>query len=232
MPMDYFIWLIRGNGRVFVVDTGFGEAVARNRGRMQLRTPADGLALLDVDVNTVRDVIITHLHYDHVGTFDAFPAARFHLQDDELAYATGRHMRHRQFNHGYEVDEVVGIVRLVYENRVAFYDGDAILAPGVSVHRIGGHTRGLQCVRVHTRRGWVVLASDASHYYEHLEKRRVFTTVFNVGEAIDGYETLERLAASPQHVVPGHDPRVLQRYPAVSPALAGIAARLDAVPGA
>ena len=230
MPMDYFVWLVRNADRTFVVDTGFGAEVAAKRGRSLLRTPAEGLALLGCDVNEVKDVILTHLHYDHVGTFDSFPVAQFHLQDDEMAYATGRHMRHRQFNHGYEVDEVCGVVRMVYKDRVSFYNGEAELAPGVSIHRIGGHTHGVQCVRVNTRRGWVVLASDTSHYYEHFEKNRVFTTMFNLGEAIDGYATLKRLAASPRHVIPGHDPLVMQRYPAASAALDGIAVRLDFEP--
>ena len=79
-----------------------------------------------------------------------------------MTYATGRHMRHTRFSHGYEVEDVVGMVRLVYGDRVTFYRGDADLAPGVSLHHIGGHTPGLQCVRVMTKRGWVVLASDAS----------------------------------------------------------------------
>lgn len=232
MPMDYFVWVIRGNGRVFVVDTGFGPEVAKKRGRTLLRHPAEGLALMGVDVSQVEDVIITHLHYDHVGTFDSFPIARFHLQDDEMQYATGRHMRHRQFNHGYEVDEVVGMVRMVYKDRVQFHKGEAELAPGLTVHRIGGHTHGLQCVRVHTQRGWVVLASDCSHYYEHFENKRVFTTMFHVGEAIEGYGTLLRLADSARHVVPGHDPLVMQRYPAPSESLAGIAVRLDVQPNA
>ena len=230
MAMDYFVWLIRNAERTYVVDTGFGAEVATKRGRTLLRSPAQGLALLDCDVNLVSDVILTHLHYDHVGTFDSFSIARFHLQDDEMAYATGRHMRHKQFNHGYEVDEVVGMVRMVYKDRVSFYNGEAELAPGVTIHRIGGHTHGVQCVRVNTRRGWMVLASDTSHYYEHFEKNRVFTTMFNLGEAVDGYATLKRLAASPRHVIPGHDPLVMQRYPAVSAELDGIAVRLDAEP--
>jgi glyoxylase-like metal-dependent hydrolase (beta-lactamase superfamily II) len=230
MPMDYYLWLIRGAGRTIVVDTGFGAEVAAKRGRTLLRTPAEGLALLDVQAASVKDVVITHLHYDHVGTFDSFEKARFHLQDDEMAYATGRHMRHRQFNHGYEVDEVVGMVRMVYKDRVEFHRGDAEIAPGISVHRIGGHTHGLQCVRVHTQRGWVVLASDASHFYEHFEKKRVFTTMFNVGEAVDGYGTLHRLADSPAHIVPGHDPLVMHRYPAAGQALEGIAVRLHEPP--
>jgi len=230
MAMDYFVWLVRNADRTYVVDTGFGAEVAAKRGRTLLRTPAQGLALLDCDANVVKDVILTHLHYDHVGTFDSFPVAQFHLQDDEMAYATGRHMRHGVFNHGYEVDEVVGMVRMVYKNRVSFYNGEAELAPGITIHRIGGHTHGVQCVRVNTRRGWMVLASDTSHYYEHFEKNRLFTTMFNLGEAVDGYATLKRLAASPRHIIPGHDPLVMQRYPAVSAELDGIAVRLDAEP--
>jgi glyoxylase-like metal-dependent hydrolase (beta-lactamase superfamily II) len=139
-------------------------------------------------------------------------------------------MRHREFNHGYGVDEVAGMVRLVFANRVQFYAGDATLAPGISIHRIGGHTHGLQCVRVHTQRGWVVLASDTSHFYEHFEKMRVFPVVFNSGEVVEGYGTLLKLADSPHHIVPGHDPLVMERYPAPSPELEGIVVRLDVAP--
>jgi glyoxylase-like metal-dependent hydrolase (beta-lactamase superfamily II) len=121
-------------------------------------------------------------------------------------------------------------MRLVYAHRVTFHDGDAVLAPGISLHRVGGHTMGLQCVRVHTRRGWVVVASDASHYYEHFEHQRCFPTVFDVGATFEGYSLLLQLADSPSHVVPGHDPEVMRRYPPVSAALDGIAVRLDQPP--
>jgi len=230
MPMDYFVWLVRNGERTIVIDTGFTRAMADQRKRVFLRSPADGLALMGVKAAEVKNVVITHLHYDHVGTFQDFPAAQFHLQDDEMAYATGRHMRHRQFNHGYEVEEVIGMVRLVYKDRVTFYRGDAELAPGISLHHIGGHTAGLQCVRVHTARGWVVVASDTSHYYEHFEKGRVFTTTYHLGDTIDGYARLRQLAESEKHIVPGHDPLVMQRYPAASAKLKDIVVRLDAVP--
>ena len=230
MPMDYFVWLVRNAERTIVIDTGFTQSMAEQRKRVFLRSPADGLALMGVKAAEVKNVVITHLHYDHVGTFQDFPVAQFHLQDDEMAYATGRHMRHRQFNHSYEVEEVIGMVRLVYQDRVTFYKGDAELAPGISLHHIGGHTAGLQCVRVHTARGWVVVASDTSHYYEHFEKGRVFTTTYHLGDTLDGYAKLHALADSPKHIVPGHDPLVMQRYPAASNELKGIAVRLDAVP--
>ena len=232
MPMDYFVWLVRNDQRTFVFDVGFNAEVAARRKRIHLRSPAAGLAKLGVDASAVKDVVVSHMHYDHIGTFGDFAQARFHLQDDEMAFVTGRHMCHAHFRHSYEVEDIVGVVRMLYDDRVQFYDGDDELAPGVTIHRIGGHTAGLQCMRVHTKRGWVVLASDTSHYYEHFEKGRVFPTTYNIGEVLEGYNRLHRLAESPQHIVPGHDPLVMSRYPAVSGDLEGIAVRLDVMPKA
>ncbi|HEV8028725.1 MAG TPA: N-acyl homoserine lactonase family protein, partial [Stellaceae bacterium] len=112
----------------------------------------------------------------------------------------------------------------------AFHDGDEELVPGLSVHHIGGHTAGIQSVRVLTRRGFVVLASDASHLYANMEEGRPFPIVYNVADMLEGHRRLQRLAASPRHVVPGHDPLVMRRYPPPSRALEGVAVRLDAEP--
>jgi glyoxylase-like metal-dependent hydrolase (beta-lactamase superfamily II) len=230
MPLDYFVWLVRSAERVIVVDTGFSAATAAKRARQHLRCPAEGLKLLGADARAVRDVVITHLHYDHVGNFELFPAATFHLQDLEMRYATGRHMGQQVFRGSFEVEDVVGMVRRVYAGRVCFHDGDAEIAPGVSLHLIGGHTMGLQVVRVMTKRGWVVLASDASHFYANMEQQRPYPIVYSLGDMIEGYARLHELADSPAHIVPGHDPLVMTRYPAPAPELQGVAVRLDVAP--
>lgn len=230
MPMDYDIWAVRNSERTFVIDVGFSREVGERRKRTYLRTPREGLALLGIKSEEVRDVIITHMHWDHIGTLHDFPVARFHVQDKEMAFVTGRYMRYEQFNHGIEVDDVMAMVRNVFTNRVIFHNGEAEIAPGISVHHTGGHTKGLQCVRVFTKRGWVVLASDVCHYYEHIETNRFFRSVFDLGEVADGYDTLRRLASSPNHIIPGHDPEVMKRYPAASPEAEGIVARLDVDP--
>jgi glyoxylase-like metal-dependent hydrolase (beta-lactamase superfamily II) len=227
MPLDYFVWLIRGNGREIVVDTGFSAAMAAKRKRDHLRCPTEALRALQCDAATVKDVVVTHLHYDHAGNFDLFPQATLHLQEREMHYATGKYMCHECFRGAFEVEDVVGMVREVYEGRVRFHDGDVELFPGISLHLIGGHTMGLQVVRVATRRGWVVLASDASHFYANMEQVRPFPIVWSVADMVDGYSKLRALADSPAHIVPGHDPLVMQRYPAPSKALEGIAVRLD-----
>ena len=227
MPLDYFVWLIRGDGREVVVDTGFSAAVAKKRGRDHIRCPTEGLKLLGTEPKGVKDVVITHLHYDHVGNFDLFPAATLHLQDLEMRYATGRYMGHECFRGAYDLEDVVGMVRRVYEDRVRFHDGDAELAPGISLHLIGGHTMGLQVVRVRTRRGWVVLASDASHFYANMDETRPFPIVWSVADMVEGYRLLRGLAESPAHIIPGHDPLVMERYPAPTGELRGVAVRLD-----
>jgi glyoxylase-like metal-dependent hydrolase (beta-lactamase superfamily II) len=123
-------------------------------------------------------------------------------------------------------------IEAVYEDRVVFHDTKQRIAPGVSVHHIGGHTPGMQSVRVNTARGQVVLASDAAHYYENFLDRRPYPTVCRVDEMVLGWDTLQRLADSPRHVVPGHDPQVLQHYRAGEASLAGIVARLHEPPAA
>jgi len=230
MPMDYFVWVAIGATGAFVVDTGFTAEVARQRKRTHLRCPIDSLELVGVEAGAVRDVILTHMHYDHVGNFHKFPNARFHLQEREMAYATGRYMRYPKLGHSFHVEDVVGMVRLNFKGRVEMHAGEVEVAPGITLHPTYGHSHGLQSVRVNTKRGWVVLASDATHYYENWRTNRPYTTAFHIGEMLDAYRTLERLAPSPRHVVPGHDPYVMNEYPAPKPELEGIVVRLDAEP--
>jgi glyoxylase-like metal-dependent hydrolase (beta-lactamase superfamily II) len=229
-PLAYYVWLIVGERQTFLVDTGFDPAMARRRRRTITTPVGDGLTALGVAPHAIEDVVITHLHYDHCGNYALFPNARYHLQDAEMAYATGRYMCHPLARTPFESEDVVAMVRQVFAGRVVFHDGEDELAPGISLHRIGGHSKGLQCVRVNTRRGAVVLASDCTHLFEHIQQGRVFPVAYNIGDVLEGYQTIKRLAASADHIIPGHDPAVLERYPAASAALKGIVARVDLAP--
>ncbi len=230
MPMDYFSWVVTGAGRTFIVDTGFTAAMAAQRARRYLRCPVDSLSMLGIDPRSVEDVVLTHLHYDHVGNFERFPSARFHLQERELQFATGRYMRYPFFAHGFELEEVLGIVRLNFAGRVELHEGQVQLAPGLTLYPAPGHTAGLQIVRVHTRRGWLVLASDSMHFFENMTTDRPFTIGWHLGQMVDAFRIVEQLAASPDHIIPGHDPLVMQLYRAPSSELDGVCVQLDADP--
>lgn len=227
MPMDYFVWAVVGAEATWIVDTGFGPSDAAQRNRTLVRTVTEALATIGIDAATATDVIITHLHYDHIGGHYEFPQARFHVQDREMAFATGRHMTHRGLNHAFTASHIADMVLLVHDGRVVFHDGTSELAPGLSVHHVGGHTDGLQIVRVQTSIGRLVLASDASHYYENMDADRPFSIAFDIGAMYDAFTTARSLADRPELVIPGHDPLVLERFEPAGPGLEGIAVRLD-----
>ncbi len=236
--ITYYVWLITNKNRTVLVDSGFGRDELERRKAIlgpdwqpdYARSPAEGVAMLGFDPKEITDVIVTHLHYDHAGTTGDFPNATFHLQEVEMSYATGPLMCHEVLRFPYTVDFVIDMVRHLYRGRVKFIDGDAEFAPGITLHLTAGHTMGMQSVRVLTQRGWVVLASDASHFYDNHEGLAPFPIVCNVGDMLDSHRKLRRLAETPQHIVPGHDPLVLERYPAPSAALQGAVVRLDVAP--
>ncbi len=230
MPIDYFIWAIVGKEGTFIVDTGFDADMAARRKRKLLDSPKQSLSAIGIVAEEVKDVIISHMHYDHAGNHMLFPSARYHIQDREMAYCTGRCMCHHGLNHAFEVEDVIAMTRRIFAGKVQFHDGVNELAPGLTLHHVGGHTLGLQVVRVWTRRGWVVLASDAAHFYANMNEGRAFPVVYNVGDMLEAHRTLHRLASSPDHIIPGHDPLVVTRYPAFKPDLAGAVTRLDVEP--
>lgn len=228
--LAYYVWVARRSDRVFVIDTGFGPQAATQRGRDLFEPPAERLRRLGIDPAGVEDVILTHLHYDHAGTLDAFPNARFHVQDHEASFATGRCMCHGVLRHPYDVEDVVSFVRALYAGRVIFHDGSAELASGISVHRVGGHTAGLQIVRIRTARGWVVLSSDAAHLFANLDEKTPFPIVHDVAAMMEGYRMLHQLSDSRDHIVVGHDPSVMTIYRPPSADLKAVAVRLDEGP--
>jgi len=211
--MDYYMWLLRRGEEVILVDTGYDDAEAQSRGRPIRLDPVAALKPFDLCPEDIDQVIVTHLHYDHAGGLHLFPNATLHLQQAEMAYATGACMCHDILRAPYTADHICEAIKRLYAGKVVFHAGDAQVAEGVTVHCIGGHSRGLQAVRVQTQAGQLVLASDAAHFYENAFARKPFPIVVDLQEMLDGFDTLQRLASEPRLIIPGHDPLVRSYFP-------------------
>ena len=215
---DFYIWVIRNGDRVIVVDTGFNGETAARRARAQIHHPVEALSDLGIGPGDVSDLVVTHMHWDHTGHLGALPCARVHLQEAELAYCTGRAMRHPAARRLFEAEDVSTAVGLLLEGRLCLHRGVVEIAPGVEAFPAHGHTPGLQVVRVRTQRGWVVLASDATHLWANIRRRAPFPIVDHLASMMDAYETVESLADGPDHIIPGHDPQVATRFPGLTQA--------------
>lgn len=218
MPLDYNVWILRNAHRTLLVDTGFGPRAAEERDRPLDFDPVDGLRKIGVDPDAVEDIVITHLHYDHAGSLSRFGKARFHIQDDEINYATGRCMCDPIARWPFDVEDVTTLIRRIYADRVVFHDGDnEHFLPGLKLYGFPGHSARVTGVMVETRRGPVLLASDATHYYANILNRKPFIFTVDLAETFASYRRIMSLAGGvPDRVIPGHDPKVRRLFPSLT----------------
>lgn len=227
LVMDYFFWVVRTGTGVVIVDTGFDPAVGRRRGRQVHADPVEALGRLGVAPADVDEVVLTHFHYDHVGNAHRFGSARLSFQRSEFEFWFGRGAVEPRDAALVEPGELDHLKSAVASGRARCLDGDGELAPGIRVCHVGGHTPGQQMVVVEAGRRPIVLASDAIHFYEEMERDRPYLVADDPAAMRTAYHRLRTMAADGAVVVAGHDPRVMARFPAVPEAGAGLAVRIS-----
>lgn len=216
-PIDYNVFVLRGPDGDVMVDAGFtAQTAATALPRPHFENPSQAVRRIGVDPAAVATVILTHLHMDHSGDLDGFPNATVVLQEAEMAFWTGKPATRREIVRHALPRDIVDVVQRNLDGRVRWVKGDVQIADGLWVHLVPGHTPGSQAIRVRTGDGWVVLAGDAAHYDEEVRARRPFAVFADLPALYDSLDRLVELAAGdPDRVIPGHDPVMFERFPAV-----------------
>jgi glyoxylase-like metal-dependent hydrolase (beta-lactamase superfamily II) len=232
VDLDYYFWMIRQSGDVFLVDTGFAPEAGRRRRRTSHATPAQVLPGLGLDPGEVTAVVVSHAHWDHIGNLRQFPRAELVMAEAEYAFWTSGLAARGHFAAEVEPDELA----LLRERRAAgtltLFTGQATLAPGIELIEVGGHTPGQLIAAVaipaddtagdHTSAedtgrgagdGTAVLAADALHFYEEVERDRPFAICTDLAAMYRAYDTLAQLSRQrATSLVAGHDPQVRARF--------------------
>ncbi|MGF0312379.1 N-acyl homoserine lactonase family protein [Rhodococcus sp. IEGM1428] len=213
-PTAYYVWLALSQTDTVLIDAGLAPSTAEGmQGLDYFGSPLEIIGGLGIAPGDIDLCVLTHLHYDHTGVVADLPRARYVVQRRELEYWNGpwatRIEQERWLHSRPDIDHVAASTRL------DLVDGDRELLDGLSVHSVGGHTAGMQVVRVRTARGNIVLASDASHFYENIESDNPFAILHYLPDMFGAFDRIQELADGPDHIVPGHDPLVSERFKAV-----------------
>jgi glyoxylase-like metal-dependent hydrolase (beta-lactamase superfamily II) len=218
MDIAMMVWLVKGNGRNILVDSGFyRDQFFKEWTVKDFIRPSDAVAALGVKPEEITDVIITHMHWDHADGMDLFPKAKIWIQRDEYTYYTGEAWQQRRTHGGIDPDDVLAIVKLNMEGRVEMVNGDdQEIMPGITCYIGGKHTWQSQYITVNSRAGTIVLASDNMYLYENLEKHVPIAATLDADSNLRAQDRMKQLAVSPKLIVPGHDPAVFDKFPKIS----------------
>lgn len=218
------VWLVRGNGRNILVDSGFYREQFFKQWKVRdFEKPSDAVAKAGVKPEDITDVIVTHMHWDHADGADLFPKARIWVQHDEYTYYTGEAWHAPRTHGGIDKDDVLSYVKMNMEGRVHFVEGDnQTIIPGITCYTGGKHTYASQFVAVQTAAGTVVLASDNVYMYENLEKHVPIAATLNPESNLAAQDRMRKLAAKESLIVPGHDAAMFQKFHGPSPGVVRI----------
>jgi len=216
VPMDWAFWVIKGDDRVIVVDTGCNEQMAKQWNVKGWVRSDHAIKKLGLKPEDVTDVILTHLHWDHAnnGNIEYFPNATIWMQKSELAFAATEGGQNPQARIGILKEDVLRLVRYNWEGRVQLIDGTAEIYPGITCHLFPRtHTFGSHAIAVNTASGTVVVASDLVYRFENIEKMTGIGTGLDMYECYKALVAITKMASSKDLIVPGHDLSVYERWP-------------------
>jgi glyoxylase-like metal-dependent hydrolase (beta-lactamase superfamily II) len=213
LDIAVMVWLLRGAGRTVLVDAGFYRDKFIQRWKpTDFVRPSEAVAAAGVRPEEVTDIVLSHVHWDHMDGVDLFPRARVWLQRAEYEYYVGE--GGAVLHPGIDPEDAAILARLRAAGRLELVDGDAReILPGITVYTGGRHTYASQFVGVRTSAGTVVVASDNAYLYENLERHAAIAQTFDAQSNLAAQARMLELAASPRLVVPGHDPLVFTRFP-------------------
>ena len=198
--------LARRGEAIVLVDTGFmregsGEAMSLKFDVPYWISPLRMLAEMGVDPDAVTDIVLSHAHFDHMGSIDKFPKARLHIQKREILSWHEAIALPRQFGFLTEIinpDDLRHAFDAAVEHRLNLVDGDVDdLLPGLHVRLGEGHTMGQQFIVLETVRGRLVISGDCVYSKRNLcghNHDGVYVPLTNaIGAAWDQLKTIDRI---------------------------------------
>jgi glyoxylase-like metal-dependent hydrolase (beta-lactamase superfamily II) len=206
LDLPFGFVLARNGDKVVLVDTGFlnegsGAEFSKKFGIPYWISPVRMLAELGVGAEDVTDIVLSHAHFDHMGSISAFNRARIYMQKKEWLSWNEAMALPPQYGFLTAIinpDDMRAAFDAAVEHRLTLVDGDRDnLLPGIHVRLGEGHTLGQQFVIIETGRGRLVAAGDCIYSRLNLTGHKhdgVFAPLNNgIGSIWKQLETMDRI---------------------------------------
>jgi glyoxylase-like metal-dependent hydrolase (beta-lactamase superfamily II) len=227
IPMLYTVLVggeMGGKKHVVLVDVGFGNQEWMSRYNFfAWEDPRTVLGKVRLKPEDVDAILVTHLHFDHIGNFGAFPNARLYIQLDEYMGWLRALALPADFGGGQrdwllsslDPQDIHNVASAISLGKVTLIEGDAEVLPGITAHLAkDSHTFGTQWFEVQTLNGAFAIAGDAVYWYSNVEK--MWPPGYNQGNPFNQLFTYDRirrtLGSELERLIPGHDPQVWRRH--------------------
>lgn len=229
IPMQYALLIggeVGGDQHVALVDCGFRNDYWLERYAFSnWEDPSTVLGRVGLTPDDIDTILVTHMHFDHMGNFESFPNATLYVQLDEYtgwSGAVGAAMAMPEESDrawvfsSFDPTDLVRASDGIASGKIRFVRGDEEVLPGVTARLAkNSHTFGSQWFQVETRNGPYVLAGDAVYWYSNVE--RMWPPGYNQGDPfnlINVYRTMRSgLQGETSRIIPGHDPQIYERHP-------------------
>jgi len=209
------VWLIEGEDQTILIDTGLGDCneimalqggygvdyIATKTREQEIVTALAQKSLKPEDIDVV---VLTHLHFDHIGNNELFTKAQFYVQKDEVpflinppAFAT---FYYREWQH-----KITAI-----SDRLNMIEGNMKIGKNIELLKVGGHAAGQMVVMIDTVLGKVCIASDFYYNYTNINYSWPMGPLWNVQQWIDNDRMLKSIS---DIILPNHDYALFNKFP-------------------
>ena len=175
--------------------------------------PDEAVKLAGVRPEEIRDIVMSHSHWDHLGGIDLFPKANVWIQKEGFRYYTGDAWQRGGVHRGIDPQDVKELVRVNTEGRRPLVDGDNVeILPGVRAHAGGRHTFPSESLRIEGDPPFV-LAPTIAIFNGNLAEHKASSDADHAANLKNQERMIQLAGGNPERVIPGHDALQFQKYP-------------------
>lgn len=213
---NFYFWLIKNHDRMIIFDTGVNEKLAKEKNLPNYIKPNDLLSKINIDAKKISDIVISHMHWDHLGGLEFFPNAKFYISKNEFEFWTkNKIVKTDPFKLLSDTKSINYTKKLYKQKKIILINQEKEIFPGIKTIFAPGHSPALMALAIETKKGKAILASDSCYSFDNIKLNWPSDVIFNIKDSVETINKLKSLSDE-KLIFPGHDIKLATKYPKIA----------------